>query len=73
MQINFYFQRTPSKFLLDVVPPSEQPASVHALCSEQAWSSGVNLCSAKAFNYVMRKNASSLGQAADRSALCYLP
>lgn len=73
MQINFYFQRTPSKFLLDAVPTPEQPASVHALCSEQTHSSRVSLCWGKALNYVMKKNANALGQAANRSAARYLP
>lgn len=73
MQINFYFQRTPSKFLLDAVPTPEQPANMYALCSEQTHGSRVNLCRAKALNYVVKKNANSLGQAANRAALHYLP
>lgn len=59
MQINVCFQRTPSKFLLDAVPTPEQPASGHALCSEQTQSSGVSLCSAETLNSVMKKNANS--------------
>lgn len=55
MQINFYFQRTPSKFSLDAVPTPQQPANTHALCSEQTHSSRVNLCWAKALNYVVKE------------------
>lgn len=71
LQIRFYFQKTPSKFLLNACPAPRDPGQHTSPPVQSAHS----LCPTRALNYVMKKNASSLGQGVKRSALslCYLP